>query len=174
MMLQGYITLFAAFVVATAILYMPMFFMLRRKGQGYIRALSYLLFLWSLFLIVFATLILFQLPISFQPQRHILNLQPLQWLEEGNIRHRFFTEIRPNIMIFIPLGFFAPLAFKRLRKWYLTALLVFGVTLSVEFFQYFIGRSSDIDDLIANSLGGIIGYGIFKIFGRLFKTQYQR
>jgi len=50
------------------------------------------------------------------------------------------------------------------------ALAAFVVTFSVEFFQYFIGRFSDIEDLIANLSGAIIGYGIFKIFSYIFKN----
>ncbi|MFR9294261.1 MAG: VanZ family protein [Turicibacter sanguinis] len=33
------------------------------------------------------------------------------------------------------------------------------------------GRSSDIDDLILNTLGGIIGYGIFILFNKWLSTQ---
>jgi len=171
MMIQGYINLFVIFIITTAILYLPIFFIMKKNGKGFIRQSSYLLCFWSLFLIIFATIILFNLPIDFKPKQYILNLQPLQWLWEGNIMQRIMAEIRPNIMIFIPLGIFTPIAFKRMRKFYMTALVAFVVTFSVEFFQYFIGRSSDIDDLMANLLGGIIGYGIFKIFSYLFKNK---
>ena len=77
----------------------------------------------------------------------------------------------PNIIIFIPLGIFIPIVFIKLRKVYKTALILFLVTFSIEFFQYFIGRLSDIDDIITNLLGGIIGYGIFKVFNYLFKDK---
>lgn len=38
------------------------------------------------------------------------------------------------------------------------------MTLFVEIIQMFIGRSTDIDDVILNTLGIIIGYGIFLLF----------
>ena len=171
MMIQGYINLFVIFITATAVMYLPIFFFLRKKGTGLIRQSSYLLCFWSLFLIVFATIILFNLPIHFNPEQSVLNLMPLRWLQEGNIRQRIMTEIRPNVMVFIPLGLFVPIVFKRMRKIYMTAFVAFIVTLSVEFFQYFIGRSSDVDDVIANLSGGIIGYGIFKIFSYLFRDR---
>jgi len=170
MMLQGYINLLIIFITTTAILYLPVFFILKKKGRGVIRQFSYLLCFWSFFFIVFLTILLFNLPIDFEPKRHILNLQPLRWLWERNIGRRIMTEIGPNIMIFIPLGVFTPIVFERMRKLYRTALAAFVVTFSVEFFQYFIGRSSDIDDLIANLSGAIIGYGIFKIFSYIFKN----
>lgn len=171
MMIQGYINLFVIFIAATAVLNLLIFFIFRKKSRGFLRQSSYLLCLWSFFIIIFATIVLFNLPIDFKPERHILNLQPLRWLREGDIGHRIMSEIIPNIIIFIPLGIFAPIVFKRMRKFYITALTVFAVTFSVEFFQYFIGRSSDVDDLIANLSGGMIGYGIFKLSGYLFKNR---
>lgn len=73
--------------------------------------------------------------------------------------------------MFIPLGFFIPIVCKKQRKGYKTALLSFGLTFSVEFFQYFIGRSSDIDDVITNLLGAVIGYMIFKAFHICWKDM---
>ena len=43
------------------------------------------------------------------------------------------------------------------------------MTFSIELFQYFIGRSSDIDDIITNLLGGIIGFIVFKLLDRFLK-----
>ena len=66
-------------------------------------------------------------------------------------------------MLFIPLGVFIPIVFKSKRKLYQTAIISFAVTFSIEFFQFFIGRSSDIDDVITNLLGAVIGYMLFKV-----------
>ena len=41
----------------------------------------------------------------------------------------------------------------------------------IEFIQYFIGRSADIDDLILNTLGAMLGYFIFYIFSGLFRNK---
>lgn len=74
-------------------------------------------------------------------------------------------------MLFIPLGLFIPIVLKNKRKVYKTAIITLGITFSVEFFQYFIGRSSDIDDIITNFLGAIIGYTIFKLLNNLLKQE---
>ena len=171
MMLQGYINLLLKFVMMTAILYLPIFFILKKKGKGFIRQLSYLLCFLSLFLVIFATIILFNLPIDFKPEQYTLNLEPFRWLKEANIKQRIMVEISPNIILFIPLGFFIPTVFKKGRELYKTAFLVFMVTISIESFQYLIGRSSDVDDVIANLVGGIIGYGIFELFNFLCKDK---
>lgn len=41
----------------------------------------------------------------------------------------------------------------------------------IEFVQYFIGRSADIDDLMLNTLGGILGYFIYVAFSNMFKDK---
>jgi len=150
-------------------MYLPILLVLRKKGKGIIRQLSYLALFSSIFLIIFATILF--MPITFTPEQYVLNIKPFQWLREINSIKQFTVEIIPNIMLFIPLGIFIPVVFEKVRKLYKTTLIVFFVTVSVEFFQYFIGRSSDVDDIIANLLGGIIGYGIFKVFNCLFRKK---
>jgi len=163
--------LFAVVIVSSAVICVVSFFIMKKKGRGSIRQLSWLLCFWSFFLIIFSTIILFNLPFYFDPASSALNLQPLQWLWEDGVRQRIVDEIIPNILLFVPFGVFAPIAFRRLRRFYFAALAVFMLTLSIEVFQFFIGRSSDIDDLIANFLGGVIGFGIFMALDRLFKNK---
>lgn len=107
------------------------------------------------------------MPITFTPETHTLNLVPFNFTDFN----QFVVEKVPNIMLFIPLGFFMPIVFKSTRKFYKTVLISFAITFSIEFFQYFIGRSSDIDDIITNLLGAIIGYVIFFITNKMFKNQ---
>ena len=174
MMMDGYIKLFFGVIAISVVLQIPVFFVLRKKDRGFARQLCFLLCFWSFFLVVFATIILFNLPLRFEPEQSALNLQPLKWLWEGKILQRINTEIVPNIAVFIPLGLFAPIAVKRMRKFHITVLTVFALTLGIESFQYFIGRSSDIDDLIANLSGGIIGYGIYKICNYLYEKRLKK
>lgn len=171
MMIQGYINLVIIFIAVTAALYLTISLISKSSDRGFIRSSSYLLCFWSFSFIIFATVILFNLPLDFNSGRYILNLQPMQWLWEGTLDPTIITETILNIMLFIPLGFFLPIAFKTMRKFYMTALAAFVVTFSIEFFQYFIGRVSDIDDLIQNVLGGIIGYGIFKLCSFVFSNR---
>ncbi len=49
-------------------------------------------------------------------------------------------------------------------------LIVFLTTFGIEFLQYFMGRSADIDDVITNFLGGLIGYILFLAFNKLLKN----
>ena len=68
------------------------------------------------------------------------------------------ANIAGNVMIFIPLGFFLPMASKY-RNFFMTLFAALGISLGIEVFQFFsrVGRF-DVDDLFLNTLGGIIGY----------------
>lgn len=59
-------------------------------------------------------------------------------------------------------------------KWSLSKKIVscLGVSFIFELFQFIFSiGASDITDLIGNTLGGIIGMGIFCIFTKIFKTR---
>jgi glycopeptide antibiotics resistance protein len=75
-----------------------------------------------------------------------------------------------NILLFVPFGFLLPLVFQR-HSW--TAgrvfLIVFGLTLAVELSQLAMRvsyRIFDINDLLMNVLGGMLGYGILVLIRR--------
>lgn len=167
--IEAYIRLALIFIVIISILYLPILFILKKKGKSVIRQLSYIGLICSIFLIIFATILF--VPITFQPEQYILNIIPFNWIGNIDSFQQVVVEKVPNVMLFIPLGFFLPIVFESKRTLYQTALVSFGVTFSVEFFQFFIGRSADIDDVITNLLGATIGYAIFKVFNGLLKQK---
>lgn len=75
-----------------------------------------------------------------------------------------------NIVMFAPLGFFPALLWDKPR-WWKSTLIAAGTSACVETVQLFIDRSSDINDLILNTLGGLAGYGFFWILHR-FLPQF--
>ena len=167
--IEAYFRLAIIFIIIISILYLPILFKLKKKGISPIRQISYIGLGASIFLIIFATILF--MPITFKPETHILNLIPFNLQEIGI--EQFLIEKIPNIILFIPLGFFLPAVFKSNRKAYKTILIIFAITFGIEFFQYFIGRSSDIDDIITNLLGGIIGFIVFKLMNSLLgKTKF--
>ncbi|MDE6435542.1 MAG: VanZ family protein [Lachnospiraceae bacterium] len=72
-----------------------------------------------------------------------------------------------NICLFVPFGFLFPMVFDKFSKVQIT--LSFGILLSVfiEIMQFFIERSSDIDDTILNCIGVFLGYMCYKILSAL-------
>ena len=72
-----------------------------------------------------------------------------------------------NVVMFIPLGFLLPKVSARQRKLWRTVLTTALLIMLVEMAQLFSLRGScDVDDVILNVLGAVIGYGIYKIFGK--------
>ena len=70
-----------------------------------------------------------------------------------------------NILMLVPLGIFLPLLFKKCKKFWVTYLLGFLFTLILELTQLFAQRGIfELDDILNNTLGCIIGYGIVMIF----------
>lgn len=67
-----------------------------------------------------------------------------------------------NIIIFVPFGILLAETFPKTRNILKILGITFATSFFVEFIQFFIGRSVDIDDLILNLLGSVIGYFIWK------------
>lgn len=81
------------------------------------------------------------------------------------------TNLAGNILAFMPLGFFLPLLFKRYLKFRKAISIVIASTLTVECLQYiFRVGSFDVDDLILNSVGGILGFWIFKVVSLVIRA----
>jgi glycopeptide antibiotics resistance protein len=84
-----------------------------------------------------------------------------------------FLNIFGNVLAFMPFGFFLPVIWVRTRHWYITVLLSFAMSLLVETMQL-VGKvgSFDVDDLILNTLGGVIGYLLFWICNKIRRKIY--
>lgn len=73
-----------------------------------------------------------------------------------------------NIFLFIPLGFLCPFISKSYQSVKNIFLIGCGLSLSIEITQLFtLWRATDIDDLIANTVGALVGYFCFKIINKL-------
>lgn len=74
-----------------------------------------------------------------------------------------------NIILFIPLGFFLPTLWKKYRNLWSTFYYGLFFSLGIEFGQLFARhRSTDINDLIMNTIGTICGWIIFNIVKNIF------
>ena len=74
-----------------------------------------------------------------------------------------FTNLFGNVIIFMPFGFFMPMASKY-RSLFSTVFYSFGLSLCVETFQLVTKVGSfDVDDLLLNTIGGLAGYILFVI-----------
>jgi glycopeptide antibiotics resistance protein len=77
-----------------------------------------------------------------------------------------------NMALFIPLGIVWPAVFKKLDSHKKVISAGFGMSLAIELLQLlFYDRATDIDDLILNTLGFLIGYGIYLLAKKLPKNK---
>lgn len=75
-----------------------------------------------------------------------------------------------NMLMFIPMGIMLPLVLKNINKKNIFVIAIL-ITLSIEILQPIVGRSFDIDDIIMNFIGSIIGYLAVTIFIKLKETN---
>lgn len=62
-----------------------------------------------------------------------------------------------NIVMFVPWGLGLPLLWKKYQSPWKVAALALALPLVIEFVQIFVGRTVDVDDVILNFAGGLLG-----------------
>lgn len=77
-------------------------------------------------------------------------------------------QVLGNIALFIPMGILVPIVSPRFAsfRWMLLIGLVMSVSIEcIQYFQQSFGalRNADIDDVILNTVGVLIGYGLFRL-----------
>lgn len=108
-----------------------------------------------------------------------INLIPFKILVEtyqevfinNNINY-FIINFLGNIIMFIPIGLIIPILYKTNNL--IVILSGFCSSLFIEISQLFLIRGTDIDDLIFNTLGVILGLVIFKILSKKFKINFDK
>lgn len=79
-----------------------------------------------------------------------------------------------NIILFVPLGFFLPLLYRKYSRLGSIASIGFLFSLSIEIVQMFGRGATDINDLITNTAGACLGYFLFRpLSGLLQKEPYR-
>lgn len=79
-----------------------------------------------------------------------------------------------NILLFVPLGFLLPMIWPKSNKF--SSALLYGAffSLLIEVSQLVNFRQPDVDDLILNTLGAMIGYIAFRLFAFIVKWKNER
>ena len=90
-------------------------------------------------------------------------LNPFADLSDGRI------DMFLNILLFVPMGFFLPLLYEENERFGRVVLSGLLMSLSIEIAQMFGAGKTDVSDLITNTIGTCIGFGLFKLIahGRL-------
>ena len=105
---------------------------------------------------------------------HNWNLVPLQTLKlyvkmlqnthNAYLFRHALINLVGNVLMFVPLGLFLPSIWPRFRSFWSCSLCLLLVIIAVELIQYLTNLGScDVDDLILNVPGALIGWGIYRL-----------
>jgi len=97
-----------------------------------------------------------------------IHLIPLMSFADGAYGFLFFGL---NVIMTVPLGFFLAALWPSMRSYKHTALAGFCFSLAIELSQLFTNRGTNVDDLIANTLGAVLGYVLFKLFANFQSSR---
>ena len=101
-----------------------------------------------------------------------VNLLPLVNLFDYDSKRDLLLNVIGNAAMFIPSGIVLPFVYKRLNSFWKVLLAGIGISLCIEIIQLpFSVRATDIDDLILNTIGVIVGYGIVTLIRCLRRTK---
>lgn len=81
------------------------------------------------------------------------------------------TQLLGNTLLFAPWGFFLPLLWQRFRGFFRMAGMCLALTCFIESIQLFIGRTVDVDDLILNFAGSMVGAGAWWACHRITRRK---
>ena len=125
--------------------------------------------LYFTFIVLYATLLLYWMFFGFgrtsdsEKNFQIIPFSTIykMFLEIGNHK-QFIINVLGNILLFVPFGFLG-ISFEKLKSAkFLFPIFILGISF-VEFLQFFTKRGfAEIDDVILNTIGVAIGFGIYK------------
>ncbi len=96
------------------------------------------------------------------------NFIPFKEIFRYKIGSKYFIKnIIGNVIMFMPYGFFVG-RYASLKDSKLTIFLLLLASVSIEVTQLVIGRVFDVDDILLNVTGGIIGYAIYRCIDKIY------
>ena len=149
-------TTWPTLVIFLVIVIIMRYFYIRNNGKKFILHEELLLLLFITYI-----LLLFELVTSRDVWLSGTNLIPFKEILRYPVGStNFYRQVIGNIVLFIPFGFFATY-YTKINRLGSISFITFLVSLTIEVVQKYIGRSFDIDDIILNVVGGILGFLIF-------------
>ncbi|MZJ26855.1 hypothetical protein GT459_03240 [Collinsella sp. BIOML-A3] len=157
--ISGYV-----FMVPVFVLY---FLWLKKLGrtQSFLHTAAVFVFGYYLFGLLTVTGIGFTSTMTFRPN---ISWTPFIGMITGPI------DTILNIILFVPLGFFLPLLYKKYHHMKTVALTGFLFSLAVEIVQMFGWGSSDINDLMTNTAGACIGFLVYCLLSRILPANLKK
>ena len=131
--------------------------------------------LFAVYLLILVWILLFKMSFSLDELYKSRSINIIPFMGSVVVNGRIYiNEIIDNILVFIPLGIYICMLkedWSILRK----ISVGFFISLGIEVLQFILAiGATDITDLIGNTLGGIIGIGVFYLFSKLFKNKTNK
>lgn len=131
--------------------------------------------LFLIYALLLVGLVLFKFPFSYQSSQsgRVLNLIPFAGSFSKNGAFRY-SEVVDNVLVFVPLGIYLCML-KRHWSFARKIIAIIAITVAFETIQYIfaIGRA-DITDVLGNTLGGVIGIGIYAALHKVIGARTNR
>ena len=105
---------------------------------------------------------------------HNVNLVPFRSITKyitgaDSIGGISLANVLGNVLLFVPMGLLLPIIFKKCNSPIKVILIGAIVSALIEITQYFLGRSADIDDVILNVIGTVVGVGVYSVLKGLIE-----
>lgn len=114
-------------------------------------------------------------PLRFDPSAVFpfkLNLIPFVHISEYDSKKELLLNLIGNTAMFIPTGVILPIIYKKLNTFWKVIGVGALISLCIEIMQLpFFERTSDVDDLLLNTLGVAIGCLVYKLVLKLIKSR---
>ncbi len=144
--------------------------MKERNRKKVVRGLEILLFAAYLAIMCYFLFFAETMGRTFTEREYHYNLMPLKeirrfWVYRQSLGFwSVLLNLVGNVVVFIPFGVFLPRLFQKCRRFFVTTLFCFEFSLCIELIQLIwkVG-SFDVDDILLNTLGGILGYLLYRI-----------
>ncbi len=152
------------FVVLIIVYFLRLYKKWKKEGKD-VLFINTTMYVYLSFVLYFTLMpILTSIPFVFNHTYKPMNLVPFIDVLSG--RGDFVRQVGLNVIMTVPFGFLLPLIKKENDKIQKVIFYTFLLSLSIELLQPLINgfRSSDITDIITNTIGGIIGYIMYLIF----------
>lgn len=152
---------------------------MKKETKRKIKWISVVLFLFYLILLTYFLFFAESYGRVLSEREYSYNLQPLKeikrfWIYREQLGFfAVFTNIIGNVLCFVPFGAIFPVLNRKTRHFVVIVLLSFQFSLIVECIQLISKVGSfDVDDLLLNTIGGMIGYLVFCVCNRVRRNIY--
>ncbi len=126
----------------------------------------------GIYLVLLVWLVLFKFQVRFADLPHLRSINLIPFGEPLEVNDRIdVSESLYYILVFVPLGVYMGIFCPEWPLWK-KVLPGFGLSLLLETAQYaFAIGASDITDILTNTLGTLLGVGLFAGFTRVWKEK---